>query len=235
MAAACLLVAERGGDFIVEQPVSSLMFEYLPWKALRYRLRPWIRSTSLHLGAYGAPTPKLTKLMGMCEWLPRLKRPMAAQDKDRIEADGIRTAVCHGTKRKVSGSKHLKATQTYPVEFGAAVACQFSEALASVTAAASATSSTAAASAASSSAAAAGASATDGQVALATRTKRAQAELPSYEWPLFDVTMQSLADGEGDGELWAECKPWWLEDILRDDDAYWDARLKQEHSLELED
>ena len=81
MAATCLLVAERGGQFIVEQPMTSLMFEYLPWKALHYRLRPWMHSASLHLGAYGAPTPKLTKLVGMCAWLPKLKRPLAASDK----------------------------------------------------------------------------------------------------------------------------------------------------------
>ena len=204
--------------------MTSLMFEYLPWKALHYRLRPWMHTVSLHLGAFGAPTPKLTKLVGMCGWLPKLKRPLAASDKERIEEEGIKTAVCHGTKRKVSGSKHLKATQTYPVEFGAAVAFHFSQASAANTSGAASASSSAAS--ASSSAALAATSLDAATAACAT--------LPEWERPLLECAMQSMASAQGDFKLWAECKPWWLEDIIRDDDAYWDARLAQEHSLQLE-
>ena len=128
MAGACLFAHLRGCQFIVEQPGSSVLFDYRPWRMLFERLRPWIITT--HLGAFGAPTPKLTKLAGTAPWLPELKRSLQPADKARMCADPVSTVV-KSRDGRVSGSKALKGTQSYPLEFGAAIAVEFARAPAS--------------------------------------------------------------------------------------------------------
>ena len=126
MAGACLLADSRDCTFIVEQPVSSLMFDYTPWYVLLQGLRSRIKRVNVHLGAFGAASPKLTKLVGTAAWLPSLHRSMQESDWVRIRKEGVSTTVKHEDGR-VSGSKDLKASQTYPLEFGAAVAVAFTE------------------------------------------------------------------------------------------------------------
>ena len=170
-------VTDNGGEFIVEQPQSSLMFDYVPWRLLQHRLWPWMRWVSLHLGAFGAPTPKLTKLIGTCEWLPKLKRPLGNTERSRIEDADVKTALKNKGGR-VSGSKQLKATQTYPVEFGAAVAVEFSGSYSGFGHEA---------------------------VALATKTALALATMPISERPhvRFGVPFKA-----GDDELWVSADWW---------------------------
>ena len=197
----------------MEQPQSSLMFDYVPWRVLQNRLWPWMRWVNLHLGAFGAPTPKLTKLIGTCEWLPKLKRPLGNTERSRIEDANVRTAHANSGGR-VSGSKHLKATQTYPVEFGAAVAVEFAGSYGGF----------------GHEAAVALATKTEAAVALATKTELALATMPKAERPHLSFEVPFNA---GDDELWVSAD-WWLQDILKGEKDHWDARLAQEHSLELE-
>ena len=167
MAAVCLLGAERGVQFIVEQPVSSVMFNYTPWDVLLQRLRPWIRHVTLHLGAFGAATLKPTHLVGTCAWLPDLKRDLVQGDRVRIEEEGVKTVLKSGSS--VSGSKDLKGTQTYPVMFGAAVALAFAKAAST---------------------------AETEEVALATKTEQAMQKLPPSERPVLEHGPPSAAQGD---------------------------------------
>ena len=103
----------------MEQPSSSLMFGYLPWACVAEGLRPSVIRT--HMGAFGGPTAKLTLIAGTAPFLQDLKRSLSPEDSARIEELQIRTAIKAGGGG-VHGSKDLKATQAYPLQFGTAVA-----------------------------------------------------------------------------------------------------------------
>ncbi len=87
-----------------------------------------------HLGAFGACTPKPVVLYGTAPWLVGTLdgircSPNRAQE---IRDKGVKTAHVYydaqGRKR-VQGSKELKATQEYPLRFGRAVARAHCDAL----------------------------------------------------------------------------------------------------------
>ena len=119
VAALCFLASTRGVWWLVEQPSSSLMFGYLPWACVAEGLRPSVIRT--HMGAFGGPTAKLTLIAGTAPFLQDLKRSLSPEDSARIEELQIRTAIKAGGGG-VHGSKDLKATQSYPLQFGTAVA-----------------------------------------------------------------------------------------------------------------
>ena len=119
VAALCFLASARDVWWIVEQPSSSLMFRYLPWACVAEGLRPSFIRT--HMGAFGGPTAKLTLLVGTAPCLPDLRRSLAPEDQARIAELQVRTAV-KAAGGGVHGSKELKATQAYPLQFGMALA-----------------------------------------------------------------------------------------------------------------
>ena len=119
VAALCYLASARHVHWAVEQPNSSLMFGYLPWSLVAEGLRP--RQVRTHMGAFGGNTAKLTLLVGTAPFLGELQRSLTPADHARIDELEVRTAVKEAGGG-VRGSGHdLKATQSYPVQFGVAV------------------------------------------------------------------------------------------------------------------
>ena len=59
-------------------------------------------------------------------------------------------------------------------------------------------------------------------------------ELPDEQLPMMKFGLQGPAWACGDEKLWAASAAWWVRDILEGDKDCWDARLVQEHALELE-
>ncbi|MCP4239277.1 MAG: hypothetical protein GY772_01835 [bacterium] len=76
------------------------------------------------MGAFGADTPKLTLLVGTAPFLGELQRGLRPSDRQRIQNLGV-SLVVRSSSGTVSGSKHLKATQSYPLGFGSAVGIAF--------------------------------------------------------------------------------------------------------------
>jgi hypothetical protein len=121
----------RGVDFIVEQPHSTVMFEYPPFKQ-------WLASDSAgrvqriqtQMGAFGLGAVKDTILLGTAPYLGELARRMTPSERDALSCGRGRkeTSVRYldaAGKRCVQGGKDLKATQSYPVRFGLAHALAF--------------------------------------------------------------------------------------------------------------
>ena len=121
----------RGVDFIVEQPHSTVMFEYPPFKK-------WLASDSAgrvqriqtQMGAFGMQAQKDTILLGTAPYLGELARKMTPSER-AVLASGrgrMSTTVKYtdaAGKKCVQGGKDLKATQSYPMRFGVAHALAF--------------------------------------------------------------------------------------------------------------
>jgi hypothetical protein len=75
-----LLAICLGLDVVLEQPGSSLMFQHPRFEQLILLtssiggIRKPLRLVSTFMGSFGAPTPKLTFLLGTPRWLPSLHR-----------------------------------------------------------------------------------------------------------------------------------------------------------------
>ena len=108
-----LVVAHiRGVAIFVEQPSSSLLRSYEPFKTCwEYALRHTART---YLGAFGAKTPKPIDIMSNCSDVHKLKRP-PPQGLDRL--------CSKDSKGGVNGKKSMmSSSQSYPHGFGRAVA-----------------------------------------------------------------------------------------------------------------
>ena len=107
-----LLVAHiRGVAIFVEQPSSSLLRSYEPFKTFwEYALRHTART---YLGAFGAKTPKPIDIMSNCSDVHKLRRP-PPQGLDRL--------CSKDSKGGVNGKKSMmSSSQSYPSGFGRAV------------------------------------------------------------------------------------------------------------------
>jgi hypothetical protein len=110
-------------DFILEQPGTSLMFEHPRIRQLQALadaggLRP-IRSIWTWMGAFGAPTPKPTKLLGTPTWMLALRRTIRRTDFVK-RTDMVTYAEDATGKVSYSGSTGLKSSQAYPKGYGTA-------------------------------------------------------------------------------------------------------------------
>ncbi len=123
VASLCSLASARGVWWVVEQPSSSRMFEYCPWVVLAEGLRPNIGMVRTFMDAFGADTAKLL-LVGTAPFLGQLKRGLRPSDTQRIKNLDV-SLVVRSSAGRISGSKDLKATQSYPLGFGNAVAAAF--------------------------------------------------------------------------------------------------------------
>ena len=118
----------RGAWWIVEQPATTLMWEYPSMRAClsRHGLAP----VRLDMGAYGGGSQKPTHLVGTAPYLGQLARRCSAADVEHLRVHGVATAHqytdAQGQKR-CQGSSQLKATQAYPIGFGDAHALQFQQ------------------------------------------------------------------------------------------------------------
>ena len=120
------VVSLQGGYWLLEQPRSSMLWDYPAMKAVleRHGCTP----AYLHMGAYGGRTLKPTTLMGTAPFAHELARTCTARQQLRLQLWGAKTTTkwkdAHG-KRRCQGTAALKGTQAYPEGFGAALALRF--------------------------------------------------------------------------------------------------------------
>ena len=126
----CRVCLARRVHFIIEQPSSSCMWNYPAFvRFLERHGQGRIARVRLQMGAFGMEAVKDTVLLGSAPYLPLLERRMDAQDRQALR-EGSRLQVVHkyvdvqGRKR-CHGARDLKATQSYPMGFGAAHALAF--------------------------------------------------------------------------------------------------------------
>ena len=125
-AVALILIATyKGCAWILEQPLSSYL-EYHPrFQALLGAIK--VYSVVVHLGAYKAKSMKTVRLYSNMPWVRHLRRAVPA---GTIFEDAGQVTVKYTDKRgaqRVKGGPKLKASQSYPVDFGNAVADIFCE------------------------------------------------------------------------------------------------------------
>ncbi|MCP4240171.1 MAG: hypothetical protein GY772_06380, partial [bacterium] len=117
----------RGVYFILEQPVSSTMFDCPLWAGY-VRRHPEVRRIRLEMGAYGLQAPKDTVLLGTAPYPHELERRLSPEDRRLLREHGVRTVdlIPDGYgRRRPRGSAELKGTQSYPLGLGAAHALAF--------------------------------------------------------------------------------------------------------------
>ncbi len=122
-------VRARGCVFIWEQPSSSRMLKYAPVAAFIGQA-PDVQTVTLDMGAFGLLAEKQTLLFGNAPYLPTLARRMSRMDKVHLNlrTDRMLTAnrwVDEQGRARCQGAGDLKATQAYPLGFGAAHALAF--------------------------------------------------------------------------------------------------------------
>lgn len=101
--------------WLYEQPHSSLLWEHPRMQDLVKRLK--IYRAHIHMGSYGATSPKPTFL-----WAPTIsvyKFSLPLPQDQTWEPTVTKTTRADGSTC-VTGNGHLKSTQTYPKEFGLA-------------------------------------------------------------------------------------------------------------------
>ncbi len=118
---------QRGVHFVVEQPASSCMFQYGPFARFLAQ-RPAVCQVTTYMGAFGMQAPKCTLLLGDAPHLEQLRVAMDSEDRRVLAATAVRTArryLDSSGRLRSQGTSALKATQSYPLGFGAAQALAF--------------------------------------------------------------------------------------------------------------
>ncbi len=114
-----------GHDVVLEQPMTSLMFEHPRVRQLVKlgevgAIRP-LQFISTYMGSFGAETPKATVLLGTPAWLPNLRRCLQLKlHKKRHQTAAHFRGKDGGNKYR--GNAALKSTQVYPIGYGKAIA-----------------------------------------------------------------------------------------------------------------
>jgi hypothetical protein len=124
-----------GIDVVLEQPSSSIMFLHPRIQQIVHLAESggirMVRQITTFMGAFGAPSPKMTSLLGSPTWLHRLKRTIKRSDFKIAGLDIVSRAVVNG-KHTYTGSTGLKKTQEYPAGYGRATAALMRAAVESV-------------------------------------------------------------------------------------------------------
>lgn len=115
------LAHSLGLQILVEQPLSSILFDYAP-------MRNVLTATgstriAIHLDGFGACSQKPLQLRGTAPWLEELRR-LSQQRRKRAEPQEQLTVVHTSSsgRRSVTGKREaLKASSSYPPAFGMAV------------------------------------------------------------------------------------------------------------------
>ncbi len=121
------LVHRRGAHWIIEQPASSILWDYPAIQAVlrRHGLKgPCV----LDMGAYGGSSPKATHLYGTAPYLHTLATRCTGEDRARLQQDGVKTTrrwTDASGRARCQGTADLKGTQAYPEGWGAAHAHAF--------------------------------------------------------------------------------------------------------------
>jgi hypothetical protein len=121
------LCARRRVFFLVEQPHSSIMFQYEPWRAFEKR-HGNLNYLHLDMGAYGMNAKKATIVCTNASFFGELQRHVTKDDLARMAKTRLQTRVAtvdEWGRKRVKGGKDLKSTQAYPLQFGLALACHY--------------------------------------------------------------------------------------------------------------
>ncbi len=129
---ACLILEvlhSRGCFYIVEQPASSVLWDYAPMAAaLR---RHGAARCALDVGSFaGGASVKPTVLWGTAPYLHGLDRRCCRGMRVRLQLEGVQTTKRLRDKdglRRCQGTADLKGTQAYPWGWGAAHALAFQD------------------------------------------------------------------------------------------------------------
>ena len=112
--------------WILEQPTSSILQDHPTFQRNAKRLGK--KQAFLWMRCFGAATPKGTQLWGNAPWLKKTQRKLR---KSELLGDETLKVVKYTKKadgsKSVSGDSGLKATQSYPPLFGAAI-CSYHKA-----------------------------------------------------------------------------------------------------------
>ena len=100
--------------WVYEQPATSLLFEHPRMRGL-IKARNIFRSF-MHMGSFGAPTPKPTMLWGPDPAVMQFALPLP---KKTWETELVTREVRDG-RVWVTGNGHMKGSQSYPPAFGTA-------------------------------------------------------------------------------------------------------------------
>ena len=140
----CYLIAlcyRLGIHFVIEQPASTVMFKYGRLKKLLDRIhRSLLRRkmgqidwTYVEMGCWTLEMPKNSLLVGWGPHLAQVGRRMSRRERYMMRNNGHQkdTAIrwTDGDKKKTRGGPDLKASQSYPVGFGAHHALCYSAAV----------------------------------------------------------------------------------------------------------
>ena len=134
MTVCLILISMRCGDWILEQPATSLMHMHERFDGFVKRLddlkskgaRGGVKRCYMWMGGHGAATAKPTVLRGTVPWLSLLKAPLnraALKATAASTPQVVRELEPHSDgRRRVTGEKDtLKATQEYPVGYAQAI------------------------------------------------------------------------------------------------------------------
>ena len=117
-----------GVHFVLEQPLSSLMFSH-PRVVQIVRLSELgiiskVEGTHIYMGMFGHWCPKPTRLLSSLPWISKLRRKLV-RDKFQSGKKSYLTSVDDRGIKRFQGSQHLKSSQAYPSGYGAAFALHF--------------------------------------------------------------------------------------------------------------
>ena len=115
-----------GLHVVIEQPLSSILFDYAPMQA--FISKTSMQRVTVQLGGFGAASMKPLQLWGTVPWLPQLAQASKQRQKSAkrgdaklrqgcekltyVKTDGLGRANVHGNKTA------LKESSAYPPEFG---------------------------------------------------------------------------------------------------------------------
>ena len=128
-----LLVIALQCTFVLEQPSSSLLAMHprmLLVKNILRRYDSWFHIFTW-LGAFGAETPKATRLFSNNAYVRSLHRTLSKPQKAALAQSRAQDTTSIGHERKAAGLSHvtgtagLKPTQSYPAAYGAAHASAY--------------------------------------------------------------------------------------------------------------
>lgn len=120
----CEYLFQKKVHYVIENPVSSLVWSYRPMEEMLKRHNAF--SVSVPLGAYGGPLEKRVTLYTTCPWIQELgttldptRRERLARIKSHFNIEIVKKHRDKVTgKVKVAGGRHLASTAAYPIGLG---------------------------------------------------------------------------------------------------------------------
>jgi hypothetical protein len=110
-----------GLHVVIEQPLSSILFDYAPMRALIHKTG--MQRATVQLGGFGAASRKPLQLWGTVPWLSQLAQASTQRQKSAKPGEKLSVTTTDNLGRQnVTGKKAaLKESSAYPPEFGRVV------------------------------------------------------------------------------------------------------------------